>query len=34
VSRSREFVSTSREILAGATDLRVAAMEPIHQSPI
>jgi len=34
VIRSREFVSTSREILAGDTGLQAAAMEPIHPSPI
>ncbi len=34
VIRSREFFSTSREILADDAGLQAATMEPIHSSPI
>jgi hypothetical protein len=34
VSRNRELVSTSREILSGDTGLRAAVAEPIHPPPI
>ena len=32
--RSREFISTSREILPGDNGLQALVMEPLHTSPI